>query len=128
MKITLNDYNGLVYRYGEKGTEAIEGLKEEQKEIIILAWAESENIEDPDEADEKINSYYKDFIKYGKTVEKKYTGYGYHGGGRPRKGEEARRKTISISGTPTEIESVKELAEKNKKTVSRLVIDTILKK
>lgn len=59
----------------------------------------------------------------------KYTGRGgYHGGGRPRKDEEARRKTISISGTPTEIESLKELAEKNKKTVSRLVIDTILKK
>lgn len=125
MKMTLNDYNGLVYRYGEKGTEAIEGLKEEQKEIIILAWSQSENIEDPDEADEKINSYYKDFIKYGKTVEKQYTGYGYHGGGRPRKDKEARRKTISISGTPTEIENLKKLAKESGKTVSRFVLDNL---
>ena len=54
---------------------------------------------------------------------KQYTGYGYHGGGRPRKDEEARRKTISISGTPTEIENLKKLAKESGKTVSRFVLD-----
>lgn len=58
-------------------------------------------------------------------VEKKYTGYGYHGGGRPRKDVEARRMTISISGTPSEIQELKRLAEESGKTVSRFVLDMI---
>lgn len=58
-------------------------------------------------------------------VEKKYTGYGYHGGGRPRKDVEARRMTISISGTPSEIQELKRLAEESEKTVSRFVLDMI---
>ncbi|MCQ2584479.1 MAG: hypothetical protein MJ185_02720 [Treponema sp.] len=59
--------------------------------------------------------------------EKKYSGYGYHGGGRPKKDEEARRKTISISGTPTEVEKLKELAEAAGKTVSRYIFDNLIK-
>ena len=56
----------------------------------------------------------------------KYTGRGgYHGGGRPRKDEEARRKTISISGTPKEIENLKKLAKESGKTVSRFVLDNL---
>ena len=58
--------------------------------------------------------------------EKKYTGRGgYHGGGRPRKDKEARRKTISISGTETEIENLKKLAIDSGKTVSRFVLDNL---
>jgi len=60
------------------------------------------------------------------SEEKKYTGYGYHGGGRPRKDVEARRVTISISGTPTEIQKLRELAKENNKTVSRFVLDQVL--
>lgn len=57
---------------------------------------------------------------------KQYTGYGYHGGGRPRKDEEARRKTISISGTPTEIETIRHKAKASGKTTSRFLIELAL--
>lgn len=57
--------------------------------------------------------------------EKKYSGYGYHGGGRPRKDAEARRKTISISGTPSEIEELKKRAEEAGKNVSRYILDNL---
>lgn len=43
--------------------------------------------------------------------EKKYTGYGYHGGGRKRQGEEAKRTTVSFVCTPSEKKKLKELAE-----------------
>ncbi|WP_147613931.1 hypothetical protein [Treponema pectinovorum] len=58
--------------------------------------------------------------------EKKYQGYGYHGGGRPRKDTEARRVTISISGTKTEIEKLKQKAIENNKTVSRFVLENLV--
>lgn len=58
--------------------------------------------------------------------EKKYTGYGYHGGGRKRKDVEARRKTVSISGTSTEISKLKELAQKDGKNVSRFVLEKLI--
>ncbi|MCQ2082544.1 MAG: hypothetical protein MJZ11_12890 [Lachnospiraceae bacterium] len=62
------------------------------------------------------------------TEEKKYTGRGgWHGGGRPSKGPDARRKTMSISGTPAEIELLKKLAEESGKTVSRFVLDSLCK-
>ena len=47
------------------------------------------------------------------------------GAGRPRKDKEARRKTISISGTSTEIENLKKLAKESGKTVSRFVLDNL---
>ncbi|MCQ2592397.1 MAG: hypothetical protein MJ188_06390 [Treponema sp.] len=56
---------------------------------------------------------------------KKYSGYGYHGGGRPRKDKEARRVTTSISGTPSEINLLKERAAQAGKTVSRYVLDDL---
>lgn len=54
-----------------------------------------------------------------------YRGYGYHGGGRPRKGEEAKRKTVSISGTSAEVELLKQKAEEAGKTVSRFIFDNL---
>lgn len=69
-EITLNDFNGLVYHYGANGTASIENLNDEQKEIIYMAWARSENIDDEVEADKEINSYYNDFLKAGSKVEK----------------------------------------------------------
>lgn len=59
--------------------------------------------------------------------EKKYRGYGYHGGGRPKKGDDAKRKTISISGTPAEVQQLQELAAKEGKTVSRFIIESLIK-
>lgn len=57
--------------------------------------------------------------------EKKYKGYGYHGGGRPKKDKEARRKTLSISGTPFEIAALKRKAKEKNKTVSRFILDKL---
>ena len=39
--------------------------------------------------------------------EKKYTGYGYHGGGRKAKGDEPRTCTMSIVCTASEKEKIK---------------------
>ena len=60
---------------------------------------------------------------------KKYVGYGYHGGGRPKKAESEKTiyKTISIAGNPEEINKIKELAKSENKTVSRFIIEKILK-
>lgn len=56
------------------------------------------------------------------------------GGGRPKgspnKGTELGRKTIfkstTISGKPEEIDALKKLAEEKEKSLSRLVIETLL--
>jgi len=48
-------------------------------------------------------------------------------GGRPSKGADARRKTISISGTPAEIQKLKEQAKAEDTTVSRYVLDRLVK-
>lgn len=55
---------------------------------------------------------------------KQYTGRGgYHGGGRPKKGTQAKSVTVSISGTQKEIDKLRALAAENNKTVSRFVIE-----
>lgn len=67
-------------------------------------------------------------------AEKKYSGYGYHGGGRPKgspnKGTELGRKTIfksvTISGSPEEVDKIKQLAESSGKSISRFIIEKIL--
>lgn len=57
-----------------------------------------------------------------------FSGFGYHGGGRKKLDESKKKKfkTMSISGTPEEIEKLKEIANKAGKSVSRLVLDTFL--
>lgn len=87
-------------------------MKEEKKQFY-------KNMTDED-VDKLLNK-----IDHVVQVEKKYSGYGYHGGGRPRKDVEARRMTISISGTPSEIEKLKKLAEEAGKNVSRFILDNI---
>lgn len=62
--------------------------------------------------------------------EKKYTGRGgWRGGGRPKKAESEKTvyKTLSIAGSPEEIEQIRRLAESENKTVSRFIIEKILK-
>ena len=57
--------------------------------------------------------------------EKKYTGYGYHGGGRKATG--VKRVSFSMSCQPEELDKVKDLAEKAGKSVSRFLLDLALK-
>lgn len=58
--------------------------------------------------------------------EKKYSGYGYHGGGRKPTGRLKIFANTTISGTPEEIEKLKTLAKSKGKSLSRLVLDTLL--
>lgn len=60
---------------------------------------------------------------------KKYS----HGGARPgagrkRKDDEARRSTMAISGTETELETIRQLAKNAGKTTSRFLIELALEK
>ena len=57
--------------------------------------------------------------------EKKYTGYGYHGGGRKPTG--IKRASIAISGQPEELEQLKANAKKAGKTVSAFILDALVR-
>lgn len=52
---------------------------------------------------------------------KKYSGYGYHGGGRKATG--IKRVSICISGQPEQIEKLKKMAAREKKTVSAFIFE-----
>ena len=60
--------------------------------------------------------------------EKKYKGYGYHGGGRKPSSPDGqpRRTTMTISGTKTEIDTIRKLAKNTGQSVSRYVIDHVI--
>ena len=58
--------------------------------------------------------------------EKKYTGYGYHGGGRPK--AEVPIKKFSISANLCDYELIKTEAEKKGMSISRYLILTALEK
>lgn len=58
--------------------------------------------------------------------EKKYTGYGYHGGGRKAKGEEPKTCTMSIVCTASEKGKIKECAKNEGVTISEYCIKRIL--
>ena len=62
------------------------------------------------------------------TTEKKYSGYGYHGGGRKATGRVKIYSNTTISGLPEEIDALKAIARSKNKTLSRLVIETFLRK
>jgi hypothetical protein len=53
--------------------------------------------------------------------EKKYSGYGYHGGGRKATG--IKRISICISGQPEQIEKLKKMAAREEKTVSAFILE-----
>lgn len=55
------------------------------------------------------------------TTEKKYSGYGYHGGGRKPTG--LKRVSFSVSCQPEELVRLKELVTKSGKTTSRFLLD-----
>ena len=57
--------------------------------------------------------------------EKKYSGYGYHGGGRKPKGEESRTCTMSIVCTASEKAMIKELANNSGLTVSGFILAAV---
>ena len=59
-------------------------------------------------------------------AEKKYSGYGYHGGGRKATG--IKRVSICISGQPEQIQKLKDLAKRNQMNVSQFIfyaVDTL---
>jgi len=61
------------------------------------------------------------------SEEKKYTGYGYHGGGRKATG--LKRVSIAVSGQPEELEQLKANAEAaGYKTTSGFIIDMLVHK
>ena len=53
--------------------------------------------------------------------EKKYSGYGYHGGGRKATG--IKRVSVCISGQPEQIEKLKKMAALEEKTVSAFILE-----
>jgi NAD-dependent DNA ligase len=57
--------------------------------------------------------------------EKKYSGYGYHGGGRKPKGEESRTCTMSIVCTASEKAMIKELASNSGLSISGFILAAI---
>ncbi len=57
--------------------------------------------------------------------EKKYSGYGYHGGGRKAKGDEPKTTTMSIVCTASERAKIKELAKNSGLSVSGFVLAAI---
>lgn len=57
--------------------------------------------------------------------EKKYSGYGYHGGGRKRKSE-AGRVSFCVSCTEEQREAIKKKAEDMNMTVSELILSSVL--
>lgn len=59
--------------------------------------------------------------------EKKYIGRGgYHGGGRKPKGNESKTKTMSIVGTESEIDKIKEMAALTDCSISKFVIEEVM--
>lgn len=62
----------------------------------------------------------------GKMSVKKYSGYGYHGGGRKPKGEESRTCTMSIVCTASEKEKIKQLAKNSGLSISGFILQKIL--
>ena len=57
--------------------------------------------------------------------EKKYSGYGYHGGGRKPKGKESRTCTMSIVCTAPEKAMIKELASNSGLTISGFILAAV---
>ena len=61
-----------------------------------------------------------------KAIEKNTHGGARSGAGRKRQDTEARRSTMAISGTETELEKIKQLAKESGKTTSRFLIEMAL--
>ena len=60
--------------------------------------------------------------------EKKYSGYGYHGGGRKAKGDEPRTCTMSIVCTRSEKEKIKQAASNYNLSISEYCTNKLLYK
>lgn len=63
-----------------------------------------------------------------KAMEKNTHGGARAGAGRKRQDTEARNKTMAISGTETEIETIRQKAKASGKTTSRFLIELALEK
>ncbi len=58
--------------------------------------------------------------------DKKYSGYGYHGGGRKPTG--IKRVSVNISGQPDEITALKNKAKSAGKNLSCYILDELVRK
>lgn len=56
----------------------------------------------------------------------KYSGYGYHGGGRKATG--VKRVSFCVSCQPEELEKLKALAKESGKTMSKFLLDLAFKR
>ena len=63
-----------------------------------------------------------------KAMEKNTHGGARAGAGRKRQGTEARRSMMSIAGTNTELETIRQLAKESGKTTSRFLIELALER
>lgn len=63
-----------------------------------------------------------------KALEKNTHGGARPGAGRKRQDTEARRSTMAISGTETELETIRHLAKESGKTTSRFLIELALER
>lgn len=61
----------------------------------------------------------------GKMSVKKYSGYGYHSGGRKPKGDEPKTTTMSIVCTASEKEKIKELAKNSGLSISAYIVSKL---
>lgn len=59
--------------------------------------------------------------------EKKYSGYGYHGGGRKAKGDEPRIYTMSFVCTASEKAMIKDMAKERGLSISGLILDAVFR-
>lgn len=124
--MTKNDFNGLVYHYGANGVKAVEGLSEEQQEIIYRAWASAQSIEDEVEADNEINSFYPEYQRAEKEFNSRFIGYGYHNGGRkPVSDSEKKSKRIALRLTEEQYSKLEAEAEKEGKNISAYVLSKL---
>ena len=65
----------------------------------------------------------------GTTEKPKYSGYGYHGGGRKKGcGNGTKRVSFCVSCQPEELERLKELVKASGKTTSRFLLDLAFSK
>lgn len=60
--MSIKEFNELVRDFGANGVQNPELLSESKWQIVALAWAASNKIEDKKEADSVIYSYFRNFL------------------------------------------------------------------
>ena len=120
--ITLGRERDLI-RYSEKSD--LKDAKEISEEDAVSLF--QKNFYSEEKAIEFIESVkdnpFNNWCQWREIMaeEKKYSGYGYHGGGRKATG--IKRVSICISGQPEQVEELKKMAAQEEKTVSAFILE-----